>query len=63
MRESIEIFNQKQEQASLLIENMKSYWPYGSPMPHTPGYQPVLQTTDLLSKFLNINQSEKGTRS
>ena len=29
---------------------METYWPYGSPYPYTPGYQPVLETTDLSSK-------------
>ena len=35
---------------------MQTYWPYGSPFLHTPGYQPVLQTTDLTSKYFKFNQ-------
>ena len=34
-----------------MMTEMQTYWPYGSPMPHTPGYQPVAQTTNLLSKY------------
>lgn len=44
-----------QQETSKLILNMQIYWPYGSPMPHTPGYQPVLQTADLTSKFKTSN--------
>ena len=41
-----------------MIQEMSTYWPYGSPMPHTPGYQPVAETTDLSSKyFIQINLS------
>jgi RNA processing factor Prp31 len=37
---------------------MNQYWPYASPMPHTPVYQPVQETSDIYSKL--INQSLKS---
>jgi hypothetical protein len=57
MKESSALFEMKKEQAEIIMTNMQNYWPYGSPYPHTPGYQPVQQTTDLLSKYFDFNKS------
>ena len=68
MKDSISIFNKKKEQAQLLMQSMQTYWPYGSPFPHTPGHQPVHNTNDLTSKIkiepnfnsaLNKNESAR----
>ena len=56
-RDKIKEFNQKQQEAKYVLQQMQTYWLYGSPMPHTPGYQPVDQTNDLLSKHFQFNQS------
>ena len=57
MRETVRHVNQKHQEANQIMLKMQAYWPYGSPMPHTPGYQPVEATTDLSSKSIIFNQS------